>query len=310
MRKQDTHFQELGFVKRDKDLCFQRPGKWSTWALSPCCKSNDKEELITMHLVRLRTGKRHLPGEGRAKNGEDEPVQRLLDTKKMTSLGPSPWPHTFSSASPSQKEGVLKSPVCVRIQKHRGIPWAPVWSWRCRQLPWWSCDHLSHRTAASWSPTSGGRCVHAQACVCVCEGRGPRNIYLILGWTVFQTRSNSFVELAGWFFPTARQKQGLEDDTDLHKNEVTKVSLVTVYDSSPFFTDFPKGGFCAFPLLCSGALVTKKTTSPAWQWFTLSMGSVYLVFSVLVSSLHVTAMWKEVFKPPLGCGSVLAWILT
>ena len=72
----------------------------------------------------------------------------------------------------------------------------------------------------------------------------------------------SFVELAGWFFPTARQKQGLEDDTDLHKNEVTKLSLVTVYDSSPLLTDFPKGGFCAFPLLCSGALVIPLTSTP------------------------------------------------
>ena len=90
MRKQDIHFQELGFVKRDKDLCFQRPGKWSTWALSPRCKSNDKEEHTMMHLVCLHTGKRHLPGEGRARNGEDEPVKRLIDTKKMTSLGPLP----------------------------------------------------------------------------------------------------------------------------------------------------------------------------------------------------------------------------
>ena len=112
--------------------------------------------------------------------------------------------------------------------------------------------------------------MHARACVCVCvcvrvcvcEGGGPRNIYLILGLTIFQTRSDSFAELAGWFFPTARQKQGLEDDTDLHKNEVIKLSLVTVYDSSPSFTDFPKGGFCTFPLLCSEALVAKETTSP------------------------------------------------
>lgn len=45
-------------------------------------------------------------------------------------------------------------------------------------------------------------------------------------------------------FPYRQAETGLRDDAALHKNEVTKLSLVTVYDSSQLHSpEFPKGGF-------------------------------------------------------------------
>lgn len=83
--------QKSGFVKRDKDLCFQRPREWSILASNPCCKSHQEEEHTTMYSVSLHTGKRQQPLlDGRARNGEDEREQRQVDTKKMASPGPPP----------------------------------------------------------------------------------------------------------------------------------------------------------------------------------------------------------------------------
>ena len=234
MRKQDIHFQELGFVKRDKDLCFQRPGEWSTWALSPRCKSNDKEERTMMHLVCLHTGKRHLPGEGTARNGEDEPVKRLLDTKKMTSLGPLPWPPSVCRA-PKAQGATLSSHL--ELEAQTALP-----------MTLWPPEPQESRILES--PQEEGVCM-PEGCVCVCvlaracEGGGPRKFYLILGQTLFQTRSDWV--LLSWqdsFFLLPGRNRGLRMTLTCMKIKSPN-SLMTVWFF--FIHWFPQRRFLRLP---------------------------------------------------------------
>lgn len=98
LRKQQTrkpciHLQESGFVKRDKDLCFQRPKEWSTGDIE-----------VTEEALPPWIGGRR--------------VEKMRESNKMATLCPTP-PRTLSSAVSSQKEAVLKPQIRLGVQKHR-----------------------------------------------------------------------------------------------------------------------------------------------------------------------------------------------